>query len=256
MAEGSRSGRCRPGRHDSVHRPRPRRGAASGRDSAVPTLHRTPTRRTRKRNPRARIGLALCDENRLRQEAAHLQLHGLQSRPERTKYRCAARACWCALSPCPNRRRSDDPIWKRPRYWPFCARVERWDSHRATETACRQYLPNTPQMAARGGARREAASLPPGVAEANESPVVGDLLRRSRQAPGRPAQRRERDLRVVGGADERPVRLEEADRAAVLARRRDLQIEPLLERKRYVRPSQLEARWPSASRSLPQRSVS
>ena len=48
---------------------------------------------------------------------------GLQSRPDRTKYRYAARACARALWPWPKRRRSFTPIWNIPRYWPFCAVV-------------------------------------------------------------------------------------------------------------------------------------
>jgi hypothetical protein len=38
-----------------------------------------------KRNPRRCVRLALCDENVGAYETANLQLHGLQSRPERTK---------------------------------------------------------------------------------------------------------------------------------------------------------------------------
>jgi len=52
-----------------------------------------------------------------------LQLHGLQSRPERTKYVWAASAWTLAVGPCPKSRRSYEPIWKRPRYWPFWAVV-------------------------------------------------------------------------------------------------------------------------------------
>ena len=48
--------------------------------------------------------------------------HGLQSRPDRTKYRYAARAWSSAVCPWPKRRRSSTPIWNIPRYWPFCAR--------------------------------------------------------------------------------------------------------------------------------------
>ena len=89
-----------------------------------------------KRNPRQTAGAALCDENaglpvssrtrprQLRYLAYQgLQLHGLQSRPESTKYLCAATAWPSAFEPCPKRRRSYEPIWKSPRYWPFCAVV-------------------------------------------------------------------------------------------------------------------------------------
>src|SRR5687768_11576200 len=59
------------------------------------------------RNLRARRRAALCDEKPCYQ-AAERQLHGLQSPPERTKYRRAAVAWSWADAPCPNRRRSCD----------------------------------------------------------------------------------------------------------------------------------------------------
>jgi hypothetical protein len=67
-----------------------------------------------------------------------LQLHGLQSRPEETKYRWAAIDWANAVGPCPNARRAVNPIWKSPRYWPFWALVLSRDSHHATSIACAQ----------------------------------------------------------------------------------------------------------------------
>ncbi len=159
-------------------------------------------------------------------DAAQRQAHGLQSRPERTKYRCAATAWSRALCPWPNSRRSYEPIWKRPRYWPFWALVERRDSHQAMATASWQYDPKTVQIAARGGSDASFFARPC----ANLRTQRGDRLRQLPNALLRVRERGAR-LRLLGARDEqRPSVLEEPDRAAVLPQCRDLALETLVER--------------------------
>ncbi len=130
--------------------------------------------RASERYPRSGYGCAVCDEKTRSvsprsavarpeisgsstYDAAQRQPHGLQSRPACTKYRCAAAACSWALSPWPKSRRSDEPIWKRPMYWPFCASVCRRDSHRATASASWQYEPKTVQIAPVAAGARPAS---------------------------------------------------------------------------------------------------
>jgi hypothetical protein len=103
-----------------------------------------------KRNP-PKVGHSLFARNAVGQNPlAGLQLHGLQSRPDETKYRWAAIACARAVGPWPYTCRAREPIWKRPRYWPFSAVVRRRDSHQATDRASWQWPRKTPQIATCG----------------------------------------------------------------------------------------------------------
>ena len=61
-------------------------------------------------NPAGPPGSALCRRNLRYRYVQGLQDQGLQSRPEATKYRCAAFACARAVGPCPKMRRSFEPI--------------------------------------------------------------------------------------------------------------------------------------------------
>jgi len=117
-----------------------------------------------------------------RQVAAQPQLHGLQSRPDRTKYLWAATACSCAVGPWPKSRRACSPIWKSPRYWPFCALVLRRDSHQATATAAWQYRSKTSQIAARGDIFASGRAARRSIAAWRRSADSSSLVSRPRAA--------------------------------------------------------------------------
>ena len=129
-------GLTRRGRRDSVHMRPPHRGASGDHLPPKPCHTRTPTmsRAPVGTRPAGRVP-HFADETSGEAQLQGLHDHGLQSRPEATKYRWAALACASAESPCPKRRRSVEPIWNRPRYWPFWASVLRPDSQRETARA-------------------------------------------------------------------------------------------------------------------------
>ena len=86
---------------------------------------RTPTSRARRGNPARRPGPALCARNfeRGALSSRACTTRGSSRGPSATKYRWAAFACSSAVEPWPKRRRSFEPIWNSPRYWPFWALV-------------------------------------------------------------------------------------------------------------------------------------
>jgi len=90
---------------------------------------------------------------------------------------------------------------------------------------------------------RQPASLSPRIARPDQPSVVADRAGHPGEATSRHREGLARDRPLLAGAQERPVRLEEADRAAEPASRCELLLETMVERHGAVLPLRARRLW-------------